>query len=687
MSTRSEYIKLFRDSGFNCFPIPKYNDDYANPKGGDIRYQASKTTLNQPISDSENYGVLPIKGAGTCVIDLDHKENYRQFAEENIKNGYMVIETPNGWHIPIIGLTGGISKIMLWDVKIEPTKQIVEIQGPDHYVMGCGSEIFDKKIGSKVSYQNRGTMKIWDARGIDFNTFVDKICTRLGVNPPVKNNPSSHHQNLRNRFKEGKVPTRGTSNDYFFNAALVCLTDGLTLDQAKEKIEQIYNKWMVSDTFSGRSWKNIEAKIEDCYENATPIQVGRPGGKGADIDRLQIAQTILDGRKIYSDIETGEVYEDAKGFLEKITKSLQREIQSLYPMLQEADYKDIIFKLKGLAQPIPPTNKDIFAFKNGKIDRTTKQVVETNDIADMGFIDYNYLPKCEDNEPKQFLRILFENTPAHEHPRIKAGLRGIMRSRMDSRISIIHGLSGVGKTTPLVILADSLGEEYALTVEFRQFIEDRASRAKIKNKRLLVFHDLPNNFKDFSIIKSITGEKNQSVRGFQRDLEPFPNKLKIWASANYLPEIPEQEKDAMYSRRLSLVHNIRQSPYPEDDEFQERVVNDEAEKIISWIINLDEEECKYEDRNTVRKEWEAIASPEKEFLNRYYHISEDYTEVPISRLVKDFQMKYNYIIPFETMSKTLKNSGYSIKNNLVTNIESNPMEKTSEQKNFRDDDD
>ena len=91
MSTRSEYIKLFRDSGFNCFPIPKYNDDYANPKGGDIRYQASKTTLNQPISDSENYGVLPIKGAGTCVIDLDHKENYRHFAEENIKNGYMVI--------------------------------------------------------------------------------------------------------------------------------------------------------------------------------------------------------------------------------------------------------------------------------------------------------------------------------------------------------------------------------------------------------------------------------------------------------------------------------------------------------------------------------------------------------------------------------------------------------------------
>lgn len=678
MNTRAEYIKLFRENGFNCFPIPKYDDDYPNPKGGDIRYQGVDTKLNQPISYNENYGVIAIKGAGTCILDLDHKENYRKFAEENIKNGFMVIETPNGWHLPIKGLSGNIQKVMLYDYTIEPYKQIVEIQGHDHYVVGVGSELFDKKKQFRVTYQNKGSMKIWDANGKDFHGLVDFIAKRLGVTPKEKSSKRSANAQMRKRFKEGKVPTKGTSNDYFYNAAIQCLTDGLTLDKAKEEIEELYDKWKTSDTFSGRPWSNIESKIDDAYENGSPLQEGRPKGKSGEVDRLHIAQVIIDGRKIYSDIETGEVYEDANGFLEKITKSLQREIQTLYPMLQEADYKDIIFKLRGLALPIPPTNKDLFAFKNGKIDRNTKQTIESDDIADMGFRNYDYLEKIPENEPKQFLKIMFENSPPHEHPRIKAGLRGILRSRMDSRISIIHGASGTGKTTPLVILSDALGEEYALTVEFKQFIEDRASRAKIKNKRLLIFHDLPDNFKDFSILKSITGEKNQSVRGFQKDLEPFPNKLKIWASANYLPEIPEQEKDAMYNRRLSLIHNVRTVPYQEDDDFQDRIALEESEKIISWILNLSDDECKYEDRNTIRNEWEEISSPEKSYIENYYQISEDKTEVSVSRLVRDYQSKYQTAIPFDTMVKTLKSLGYAVKNNFILNIESKPIKKDVE---------
>lgn len=667
MTDKKEFIELFRKNGFNCFPIPKYPDDYENPKGGDIRYQASKTKLNQPISDNENYGVLPIKGAGTCIVDLDHKENYRKFAEENIANGYMVIESPNGWHVPIIGLSGNVSKIMLWDKAIEPYKQIVEIQGPDHYVIGCGSELFDKKKGCKVSYENKGSMKIWDAKGRDFHDLVDFISKKLNVNPPEKDSKRSHHKNLRERFKEGKVPTKGTSNDYFYNASIQCLTDGLPLDEAKKKIEDIYNKWKHADSFSGRPWSNIEAKIEDAYENGSPLKEGRPQG-GGGLDRLAIAKAVLGDRSVYSDIETGEVYENTNGFLERITKSLQREVQQLYPALAEPDYKDIIFKLKGLAKPIPLTNKDVFAFKNGKVDRETKQFIETEDIADMGFMDYDYLPKTKDNEPTEFLKVMFGNIPEHEHPRIKAGLRSILRSRLDPRMSVIHGLSGVGKTTPLVILATALGDEYAMSFEFRQFVEDRASRAKIKDKRLVVFHDLPNNFKDFSLLKSLTGEPKQSIRGFHKDVEPFDNKIKVWASANYLAEIPEDEKDSFYSRRLSLIHNTRQIPYDEDDEFQEKIIRSEAEKIISWILNLDDAECKYEDRNTVRKEWEEIASPEKTYLDNYWEIAEDKTEIPVSRLVKEYQEKYQVPIPFDTMVKTLKSQGYSVKNNLISNI-------------------
>lgn len=674
MNTKSYYIKLFRANGFNCFPIPKYADDHPEHKAADIRYKGARTELNQPISDNENYGVIAIKDMGTCFIDLDHKENYRRFAEENIKNGYMVIETPNGWHIPIKGLSGNIQKVMLYDFTIEPHKQIIEVQGHDHYVIGVGSEIIDRKTKQKVSYKNVGSDVIWDAKGMDFHKLIDSLCKFCHVEGKKKSRSTNF--DMRRRFAENKLPTKGTSNDYFFNAAIYCLSEGLTEGEAINRIKEIYDRWSVTDSFSGRPWNNIETKIRDAYENGEPLKEGRPKGKGNGVDRLAIAQTIMNGRKIYSDIETGEVYEDKNGFLEKITKSLQKEVQTLYPILQEADYRDIIFKLKGLALPIPPTNKDLFAFKNGKVDRETKQFVTSNDIADMGFRDYNYLPKTKENEPKEFLKILFENSPEHEYPRIKAGLRGVLRSRMDSRISVIHGKSGMGKTTPLVILADALGEEYALVVEFKQFIDDRATRAKIKNKRLLVFQDMPDNFKDFSIIKSITGEKNQSVRGFQKDLEPFPNKLKIWASANYLPEIPQYEKDPMYGRRLSLIHNIRTVPYAEDDDFQERIALQESEKIISWILNLSDDECKYEDRNTVKNEWEEISSPEKAYLLNYWMISENPVEVSVSRIVKDYQEKYQTDIPFDTMVKTLKSMGYSVRNNIISNITEKPIKKT-----------
>ena len=79
---REELIRILRANGFNCFPIPKYPDSYDNPKGADSRYDSQRTQPDQPISENENYGYIPIKGAGTCIIDLDHKENYRSFAED-----------------------------------------------------------------------------------------------------------------------------------------------------------------------------------------------------------------------------------------------------------------------------------------------------------------------------------------------------------------------------------------------------------------------------------------------------------------------------------------------------------------------------------------------------------------------------------------------------------------------------
>ena len=88
MNTKSYYIKLFRESGFNCFPIPRYPNTEEKQKGADNRYKGERTEPNQTITDDDNYGIIPIANSGTCIIDLDHKELYRKFAEENIKNNF-----------------------------------------------------------------------------------------------------------------------------------------------------------------------------------------------------------------------------------------------------------------------------------------------------------------------------------------------------------------------------------------------------------------------------------------------------------------------------------------------------------------------------------------------------------------------------------------------------------------------
>ena len=129
--------------------------------------------------------------------------------------------------------------------------------------------------------------------------------------------------------------------------------------------------------------------------------------------------------------------------------------------------------------------------------------METDDLADMGFENFDYLPKSEENKPKEFMRILYENVPKDQHPRIKAGLRSIFNSRVDSKISIIYGNSGTGKSKPLVMLEMLLGDEYGSTVELNQFLTDRATRSKIIGKRLLVLQDHPTEWKGITTLKTL----------------------------------------------------------------------------------------------------------------------------------------------------------------------------------------
>jgi len=656
--SRKDYnIELFRKNGFLCFPIPRYTDGKDHKAGG---RNWQNTDPNIIIKQDENYGLKPILGAGTAIADLDDKERYRKYAESFIEAGYMVIETGKGWHIPVIGLTGNISKMELHDYNVQ-TDKIIEIQGPKHYTVGAGSFIFHKELQHDVTYTNVGSDKIYDAKGQDFNDFVDELCKKCHVTGKKKEHGGSYSY-LRKQFKKGEIPHKKQSNDYFFQAALVCNTEGVSLDQAKERIQKIYDEWSVSEYYSDRPWGNIEAKIDDVYENNRTVKLGRPERTDVDgVDRTKITKLMLEEREFYSNTKTHEIFENKNGFLELINDTLKRELYNNNPEIEKADQDSILFKLESGAKEMPITNKDEIVFANGKFNVNTGKISESDDIADMGFKDYNYLPKTEENNPTEFLK-LFENIKEPE--RLRAALRSIFNGNWDSRISVIHGISRVGKSTIPNILVQIL-KDYAYSVPLDLFLNDRATQAECAGKRLVVFQDLPDEWNEFSKIKIVTGEQWLNIRKFNQPPHTIENKAKYFATSNHLPEIKESEKNAMYTARLSLIHNTRTEAYPEDPRFADRIAKEEGEKIVSWIINLTDKECEYEDSATIKAEWEAISTPEREYLMANWKP----TTFESKMLLIDLVNQSGLNIDMDRMGLTMKSLGYNVVNNLIKNIQ------------------
>ena len=650
MTDKSKLVKILRDNDFNCFPVP------FGSKAADSRYDAARTKPNQIINEDENYGYIPTKK--NCIVDFDHPK-YNDELEKTAKE-YMVIQTAHdGRHLPIINIGTDASKIELFDYNVQD-KKIIEIQGNDHYCIGAGYKLKEKdKI---LEYINIGTDKIFDAKGQDFESVVERICRRFGVQGKQKTKNQNYE--MRQRFKDGKLPSKGTSNDYFFNAALECNTEGLTKHEAIEKIRYVYENWEKSPTFSGRTWSNIETKIDDVYDNGKTITTGRKEGAQSGIDRTEVAQEIVESRQLYSDVDTETIYENKKGFLEPINGTLRKELQQRYPAMERTDLNEIQSKIVGLVPDIPERNKDLIVFRNGIISNKTKGFVETEDIAYLGFKDYDYI---ENPNPKKFLEIVFGNVPKNEHARLKAGLASILKPYLDPKMSVIHGASGVGKSTGLSIIVKLLGQ-YAMVSELNQLLNDRATKGNLKGKLLLIIQELPNTWKNLNQLKIMLGEQRFGGRKNYADHDEWDNTIKAFSSANYLPSIPEEEQNSMHSRRLSLIHNTRKDAYPEDPTLEERIIEREGSQILSYLVNLMKEEYQYESKETNQEEWEKISNPEDEIIRQNFTYHLESPDMPIFHLIKSFKDEFKIKITKARLEEAFQKEGYNVYASQVKNI-------------------
>ncbi|MBC8501911.1 MAG: hypothetical protein H8D35_02150 [Nitrosopumilus sp.] len=674
MTVKESHIELFRKYNFNCFPIPIRTDNTPNQKkkAGDYRYNSDKTAFDQAIREDENYGVLPTEAGLNAWVDFDDKEEYRFFAELMIKEKYVVSETPHGWHIPVINLGSSATKKKLHNFSIRD-KALIEIQGTKSYVVGIGSKIVDSETKEILEYKSVGGKRLWDFQGKSFDTFVEYICNTCNVEDKKKSN-TSHYQHLRNKFKERKLPTKGQSNDYFMQAGVVLLDLGRNLEDAISEIKIVFDEWKESKFYTGRLWSDEVKKIEEVYENKEKYSLGSGRKKGGgDFDREGVVDFVLENKIIYSLKEKdGDIFENENGFLERINDTLSVELKKKYRNMSEMDYKAILFSLRNLSPDIPKTNKNHIRFPTGSFDITVRKLIQTDELADMGFTQYNYLPKTKANEPKEFLNF-FKDYRESDLPRVKMALRSVLSGHKDFRITWFHGISNVGKSLILTVLSRILGDEYALQVDWKLFFGDRATESKANNKRMVVFLDVPDHEINVADMKGKTGESQQLVREFGKAGKQHENKVKYFATANKLPVIKEDDKNAMFTNRLSLCRNTREKPYIFDPNMEDRIVENEGEKILSYILNLSDEECAYEEQKIIQKEWEELSEPELNWIeSNYTESDEESDKKSVRQMLREFNETVDYKRDPKGFTTSIKKLGYSEFNGVVKFIKIKP---------------
>ena len=172
-------------------------------------------------------------------------------------------------------------------------------------------------------------------------------------------------------------------------------------------------------------------------------------------------------------------------------------------------------------------------------------------------------------------------------------------------------------------------------------------------------------------MKVATGESKQTTRGFYKDADVNIKIIaKFWGATNNLFSIPEDEKDPMFTQRLSLItKKVPKIPHPLNSDYYLDVVKEEGSDIISWILNLTDDECKYEPKEVVQPLWESRSEKERKWIENNYEENSVAEEISFHKLIKNFQKETGSKTNAKYMENLLKNElGFPVRSGIVRRL-------------------
>lgn len=646
ISSKEKYILLLRKNGFNCFPIPRHPQTYKKQKAADLRYDAVRTQINQPITDNENYGYIPIKGSGNIILDFDDKERYRTFAENTIKAGYMVIESPHGWHIPVIGLSGDIqNKTELFDYEIKDTK-IIEVIGPAFYCVGPESVIWDEDTNftTQAKYENKGSDKIWNANGNDFDKFIDVICEKCDVSRNMidtekKTESNSNDLNqLKNKLSKLKVgmnrqgkllsygsiyakKNKGMIDENDCVNYVLKLNNMLGEPYPEQRAIQI-GKACYAYSINDEDNPEIKFKVElkknwDVIRNKNIPKEEKEQAK-KEINRLQIEwdkEAIIweeekesKGKKIsdYADMimqkyhfatikdnETLLIYDDGIYTEKNAQYTIKEELEKTIDDCQRDDVNEVIAAIKrrtGKNREEFDADNDILNCENGLYNIKTKEF----SIHSHTFFSRSKLAvKYDEGAVSEHFRNFLESC----HPDNKEEIDNLLEEAasclffdIDLQKFFMHvGFGSNGKSIYFKTIEALLGKENVSNVSIHDLQNNRFAASRLDGKRANLHADIENDeLNHLGKFKQLVSRDAIHVEEKGKPGYDMINKAQLFFSANQLPIIQENN-NAVYRRpritewKVTFSDNPKEGERKKDPSLKLKLI---TENELSGILNL-----------------------------------------------------------------------------------------------------